>query len=312
MAIIEGFSKLSKEEKIKWVTEHYLDNDETAVAELESFWHSDLDVQKNMDEFSENTLTNFFMPFGIAPNFLINQKVYCIPMVIEESSVVAAACKSAKFWSDKGGFQTEIISTTKIGQVHFLYKGEKEAFKAYFPTLKQQLLEEAAYLSDSMVARGGGVLDIELIDFTDQEPFYYQLKVSFETCDAMGANYINTVLEEYGSLLKDILEKNDAFSEIPYIILCIVSNYTPDCVARAKVECKIEDLGNIDGMPAEEFVDKFKTAVRIAEVDPHRATTHNKGIYNGVDAVILATGNDFRAVEACGHTYASRMENILV
>jgi len=90
------------------------------------------------------------------------------------------------------------------------------------------------------------------------------------------------------------------------VILCIVSNYTPDCIARAKVECRIEDLGNIDGMPAKEFVEKFRTAVRIAEVDPHRATTHNKGIYNGVDAVILATGNDFRAVEACGHTYAAR------
>jgi hydroxymethylglutaryl-CoA reductase len=306
MAIIEGFSKLTKEEKVRWVTQHYLDGDETAIAELESFWHTDEDVQKNMDEFSENTLTNFFMPFGIAPNFLINDTVYCIPMVIEESSVVAAACKSAKFWSDKGGFKTEILSTTKIGQVHFQYKGEKQPFLDFFPTLKKQLLEEAAYLSESMVARGGGVLDIELIDFTDQEPFYYQLKVSFETCDAMGANYINTVLEEYGSLMKDILAQHDDFSEIPYIILCIVSNYTPDCIARAKVECKIEDLGNIDGMPAEEFVDKFRTAVRIAEVDPHRATTHNKGIYNGVDAVILATGNDFRAVEACGHTYAAR------
>jgi hydroxymethylglutaryl-CoA reductase len=227
-------------------------------------------------------------------------------MAIEESSVVAAACKSAKFWLDKGGFKTEIISTTKVGQVHFQYKGDKAQLLKYFPELKKQLLENSAYLSESMNARGGGVTDLELIDFTHEEPYYYQLKASFETCDAMGANYINTVLEEYGSQMREILDKHPDFSAVPYIILCIVSNYTPDCVARATVSCKIEELGEINGVAPQEFATKFKMAVRIAEVDPHRATTHNKGIFNGVDSVIIATGNDFRAVEACGHTYASR------
>jgi hydroxymethylglutaryl-CoA reductase len=306
MPVINGFSKLSKSQKIDWVVKHYFNGNEKVRKEFASYWHADEATQKHLDEFSENTLTNFYIPFGVAPNFKINDKVYCLPMAIEESSVVAAACKSAKFWLDKGGFRTEVLSTVKIGQVHFQYKGDKEQFTAYFPELKKQLLENTAYLSESMVARGGGVLDLELIDFTAEEPGYYQLKVSFETCDAMGANYINTVLEEYGMLMREILAKHPDFTEIPYIILCIVSNYTPDCIARATVSCHIEDLGVINGVPPQEFAEKFKTAIRIAEVDPHRATTHNKGIFNGVDAVIIATGNDFRAVEACGHTYASR------
>lgn len=306
MPVINGFSKLSKAEKIDWVVENYFAGDDAVRKEFASYWHRDKETQHHLDEFSENTLTNFIIPYGVAPNFKINDKVFCLPMAIEESSVVAAACKSAKFWLDKGGFRTEVLSTTKIGQVHFLYKGDKKQFVDYFPDLKKQLLENSVYLSESMNARGGGVLDLELVDFTAEEPDYYQLKVSFETCDAMGANYINTVLEEYGTLMKEILIKHPDFSEVPYIILCIVSNYTPDCIARATVQCRIGELGKVNGVEPEEFADKFRTAIRIAEVDPHRATTHNKGIFNGVDAVIIATGNDFRAVEACGHTYASR------
>ncbi len=306
MPVVNGFSRLTKDEKINWVVKHYFNSDPKVVEELENYWHPDEEIQHNIDEFSENTLTNFYMPFGVAPNFKINGKNYCLPMVIEESSVVAAACKSAKFWLDKGGFKTEILSTVKIGQVHFKFSGDRVKFLNYFEELKPQLLEGAAYLSESMVARGGGVLDIELVDMTEFEADYFQLKVSFNTCEAMGANYINTVLEEYGHLLKSIISNHDDFTAVPVIIMCIVSNYTPDSIARAKVECKIEDLGVVNGMPPQEFADKVRAAVRIAEVDPHRATTHNKGIYNGVDAVILATGNDFRAVEACGHTYAAR------
>lgn len=306
MAIVNGFSKLSKGEKIDWVIQNYFDGDNAVRKELESYWHHDTKIQSDLDEFSENTLTNFYIPFGVVPNFKINDSIYCLPMAIEESSVVAAMSKAAKFWMDKGGFQTEILSTTKIGQVHFQFKGDKEKLIKAFPEIRKQLLENAAYLSESMVARGGGVLDLELIDFTHEEPYYFQLKASFETCDAMGANYINTVLEDFGAQLRDIISSDPQFDYTPYIILCIVSNYTPDCVARATVTCNIEDLGKVNGLPPEEFADKFKTAVRIAEVDPHRATTHNKGIYNGVDAIIIATGNDFRAVEACGHTYAAR------
>jgi hydroxymethylglutaryl-CoA reductase len=306
MKQIDGYSKLSKDEKLDWLVANYFGGDESVKDEMMGFWHQDSKVQQSFDEFSENTLTNMYLPMGVAPNFLINGELKALPMAIEESSVVAAMAKTGKFWLDKGGFKAEVLSTTKIGQVHFLFKGNVDVLKAQFPQIKTELLEGASYLSVNMEARGGGVLDVELLDFTDKEPDYFQLKVSFETCDSMGANYINTVLEEMAHLLKDIVGNNPEMGDTPYVILSIVSNYTPDCIVRAWVECPIEQLGSFGKIPAQEFAEKFKRAVRIAEIDPHRATTHNKGIYNGVDAVIIATGNDFRAVEACGHTYASR------
>jgi len=306
MKNISGYSKLTKQQKIDWVVENYLQNEEAAKEELTSYWHRDLNTQKTLDEFSENTLTNYFFPYSVAPNFLINGEWYCLPMAIEESSVVAAMSNAGKYWSERGGFHAQVLSTTKIGQVHFLYNGNKEVFKNYFPQLKASLLEGGKYLSVNMDARGGGVLDIELVDMTQYEDGYYQLKVSFETCDSMGANFINTILEEYATQLKEIIGNDPQFEAQPKIIMSIVSNYTPDCIVRAWVECKVSDLGTVGGVPAHEFAEKVRMAVKIAEVDPHRATTHNKGIYNGVDALIIATGNDFRAVEACGHTYAAR------
>ena len=114
MKNIAGYSKLSKEEKIEWLVANYLNNDQEAKAELISYWHRDLNTQKVLDEFSENTITNYFFPYSIAPNFLINGDYYCLPMAIEESSVVAAMSNAAKFWSTRGGFKTEILGTTKI------------------------------------------------------------------------------------------------------------------------------------------------------------------------------------------------------
>lgn len=305
MKKIEGYSKLSKDEKIDWLVANFFDGETAVKDELRGFWHRDEQVQKSFDEFTENTITNLYLPLGIAPNFIINGEVYALPMAIEESSVVAAMSKTGKFWMDKGGFKAEIINTVKIGQVHFLFKGDVIKLKADFPQIKDFLLENSAYLSVNMQARGGGVLDIELVDLTEKEPDFFQLKVSFETCDSMGANYINTVLEELAQLIQQAVT-TDKYGDKPYVIMSIVSNYTPDCIARAWVECPVEDLGVQNGVPAREFVEKFKMAVRIAEIDPHRATTHNKGIYNGIDAIIIATGNDFRAVEACGHTYAAK------
>ncbi len=305
MKNVSGYSKLSKEQKIDWLVENYLNNDESAKEELISYWHRDLKTQNILDEFSENTITNYFFPFSIAPNFLINGEYYCLPMAIEESSVVAAMSNAAKFWSTRGGFKTEILGTEKIGQVHFIYKGNEAQLKADFQSIKAQLLEGSKYISFNMEQRGGGVTDIELIDMTQHEAGYFQLKASFNTCDSMGANFINSCLEEYASTLKEIVGNNPKYGTVK-VILAIVSNYTPNCIARAIVECKVEELGNFGDISAEEFAEKMRIAVKIAEVDPHRATTHNKGVYNGVDAMIIATGNDFRAVEACGHTYAAR------
>lgn len=311
---IQGFSKLSKEEKVDWVVNTYFEPSENsrqrAKEELRQFWLEDGNLQHIFDHFSENTLSNFFLPFGVAPNFLINGKVYALPMVIEESSVVAAAASASKFWLDRGGFKTEVISTKKLGQVHFTWKGPAEKLISHFDIIREVLLVDAAYLTRNMEQRGGGVVDISLRDLTALEPGYFQLFVTFETCDSMGANFINSILEQFGQSLKAFVSGHPGFvgeERSVEIIMAILSNYTPECVVRASVECSTEVMaGACEEMNGPEFSEKFKKAVRIAHIDPYRATTHNKGIYNGVDAVVIATGNDFRAVEACGHTYASR------
>ncbi|MCD8416262.1 hydroxymethylglutaryl-CoA reductase, degradative [Tenacibaculum finnmarkense] len=292
--IIAGFSKLTKEEKIAWLTENYFSNQPEITQTLKQYWNVDQKLQQLHDDFIENTISNFYMPYGIAPNFIINGQDYVIPMVVEESSVVAAASLVAKYWSTRGGFKTQVISTTKIGQVHFIYQGDKKALTTYFEQQKENLYTATASITKNMEKRGGGILDIQLIDKTDKLANYYQLHVTFETKDSMGANFINSCLEA----IAKTFQKEDI-----EIVMSILSNYVPQCLVRAEVSCKIEDLG---GENPQKFAQKFEQAVKIAEIEPYRAVTHNKGIMNGIDSVVLATGNDFRAIEAGAHAYASK------
>ena len=307
---VSGFSKLSKTEKIKWVVKNFFKDPEAVMREMTSFWHKDEEQQRIIDGFSENTISNFVMPYGVAPNFVINGKEYAVPMVIEESSVVAAASAAAKFWMQRGGFKAEVLSTKKVGQVHFSWGGDADKMVQIFPVLRELLISESADLTANMEKRGGGILDIDLLNLTKTESDYFQIRATFETCDSMGANFINSVLERMGQTLQNFTETHPIFDEDERdisVIMAILSNYTPECIVRVSVNCPVSDLGKFaDGMTAETFAEKFRKAVRIARIDPYRATTHNKGIYNGVDAVVLATGNDFRAIEACGHTYAAR------
>ena len=306
---IKGFSKLSKSDKIEWITDTYFSDAETAKQAIQQYWNTDQKLQQLHDEFIENTITNYYLPFGVAPNFLINGKLYTIPMAIEESSVVAAASKAAKFWLDRGGFKTEVISTTKIGQVHFMYGGSFEKLKAFFKAIKPKLIENTKHLTRSMEKRGGGILNIELKDKTQDLKDYYQLHATFETLDAMGANFINSCLEQFAKTLKTEALLSDQFSETEshiQIVMSILSNYVPNCLVRAEVSCSIDELNESSNLSSEEFAQKFVQAVKIAEIEPYRAVTHNKGIMNGIDAVVLATGNDFRAIEAGAHAYASR------
>ena len=306
----KGFSKLTKCDKIDWLVTNYLDGDKSIIAELEKYWLEDDNQQRILDGFSENTIKNYPMPFGVAPNFVINDTAYCVPMVIEESSVVAAAAAAAKFWMTRGGFTATIVDTKKIGQVHFKWTGSKDKLVAAFDEIKAQLRRDTDATTVRMRERGGGIVGFELIDFTAEEQDLYQLRAYFQTCDSMGANFINSCLETFASTLELFFLQHNGFTESErdvQIVMSILSNYTPECLVRAEVSCPVEDLGTFPGgLSAVEFADKFKTAVKIAEIDPYRATTHNKGIFNGVDAVVLATGNDFRAIEACGHTYASK------
>ena len=310
--IIAGFSKLSKRDKIKWIAKNFLyANPIEVMNEFAGFWHDNIESQKLLDGFSENTIANFPVPFGIAPNFMINGKVFAVPMVTEESSVVAAASNAAKFWLSRGGFKSTVLSTVKIGQVHIVYKGDKEKFFKYFKEIKGELISGVNSITAKMEERGGGIKDLELIDFSEIEPCYYQIRGYFETVDSMGANFINSCLEEFGTLLTAKVDASPLFTieekEIE-IIMCILSNYTPECIVRCEVSCKVEELGTFDDgrMGSAEFAEKVRRAVRIATIDPYRATTHNKGIMNGIDSVVIATGNDFRAVESCAHTYACR------
>jgi len=306
---ILGFSKLSKSKKIDWILETHFSNKENAKRILIQYWNSNEKLQQLHDEFIENTITNYYLPFGVAPNYLINSKLYTIPMAIEESSIIAAASNAAKFWLDRGGFKAKVISTTKVGQVHFMYHGDFDVLKTYFNFIKLQLINDAKPITKNMEQRGGGIIDIELKDKTKDIKGYYQLHAIFETLDAMGANFINSCLEQFAKTFKREAQHFDAFSSEEkdiQIIMSILSNYVPDCLVRAEVSCKVEELNEDTNISPEEFADKFIQAVSIAEVEPYRAVTHNKGIMNGVDAVVLATGNDFRAVEAGVHAYASR------
>ncbi|MDO7171979.1 hydroxymethylglutaryl-CoA reductase, degradative [Mariniflexile sp. AS56] len=308
-ASISGFSKLSKSKKIDWMVETYFSNAEETKNVLKQYWNTNDKLQQLHDEFIENTITNYYLPLGVAPNFLINGKFYTIPMAIEESSVVAAASKAAKFWLDRGGFKTKVISTTKIGQVHFMFHGAIDSLKNYFNHIKPKLIQDAHPITKNMEKRGGGIMDIELRDKTSDIPGYFQLHASFETLDAMGANFINSCLEQFAKTFKAEALTFDAFTSDEkdiQIVMSILSNYVPECLVRAEVSCKVEDLSEDQSISSEEFAAKFIQAVKIAEIEPYRAVTHNKGIMNGVDAVVLATGNDFRAIEACAHAYASR------
>ena len=305
---VSGFSKKTKEEKIEWLVSNYLQNDPLVDKVLKQYWNDDEKLQKLHDGFIENAISNYYLPFAIAPNFLINNQLYSIPMVLEESSVVAASSNAAKFWLDKGGFKAEVISTVKNGQIHINFYGAESVIKKFFSENKSKLINCISEIEFSMKKRGGGLIDIKLINSTKSLEGYYQLHCTFETHDAMGANFINTCLEEIAKTFENNAKKYSEFSDLneyPEVVMSILSNYVPECIVRAEVQCPVNKMST-NGIDGATFTTKFVRAVEIAKAETRRAVTHNKGIMNGIDAVILATGNDFRSVEAGIHAYASK------
>jgi hydroxymethylglutaryl-CoA reductase len=300
---VAGFSKLSKKEKMNWIAKEFFSNPEEAQNIIRNYWNSDEKLQQLHDEFIENTITNLYIPLGVAPNFLINGKYKTIPMAIEESSVVAAASKSAKYWATRGGFKATVIDTEKIGQVHFTFSGDAQKLEDLFNQIKPKFFSDTQSITKNMQQRGGGILDIQLKDKRNLLENYFQLHATFETKDSMGANFINSCLEQFATTLKE--QAQNAGLEVQ-VIMSILSNYVPNCIVRAEVSCPVEDLTEKHIDNPQDFAERFVQAVQIAEAEPFRAVTHNKGIMNGVDAVVLATGNDFRAVEAAVHAYASK------
>ena len=306
---ISGFSRLSKEEKIDWIVSQYFNQKPEAKDTLTSYWNQDEKRQALHDDFIENTISNYYLPLGVAPNFNINGKLLTIPMAIEESSVVAAAAKAAKYWGERGGFKTEIIGEEKIGQVHFIYTGDAAKLGSFITEITPRFLEDVSDITANMIKRGGGITGLELRDKTAEMQDYFQLHLTFHTVDSMGANFINSCLEAIAKRLQHYINQDDRFTseekEIE-IVMSILSNYVPNCIAKAWVRCPIEELEAEEGLSKRAFAEKFVRAVNIAQLEPYRAVTHNKGIMNGVDAVVIATGNDFRAVEAGVHAYAAR------
>ena len=305
---IIGFSKLSRDEKISWVSKNFLNNSDEFESILNKYLNDDKDIQLIHNSLSENAVSNFHLPYSISPNFLINHKNYCIPLVTEESSVVAALSNSSKYWYDRGGFKSKVISKIKTGQVHFKYNGDAENLEKFINDNKHRLIEATDRITKKMRERGGGISNIKLINKSAELKSYYQLHIDFRTIDSMGANFINSCLEiiskKFYQLLNDSLHFKESEKKIE-VIMSILSNYTPECIVESSLECEIADLGDIDGMSSEEFALRFKDAFDIADIDINRAVTHNKGIMNGIDAVLISTGNDFRAVEAGVHAFAS-------
>lgn len=305
---IDGFSKLTRDEKIKRLIRELQLSDDTGIF-LNQFRNQDFTTQKLLDELSENTLTNFPLPYGIAPNFLINDRVYHVPMVTEESSVVAAAAKAAKIWHKHGGFRATVHSIIKTGHVHFIWSGNSAKLKHAFPAIEVALRKKVAMLTKSMEQRGGGIKRIELIDKTSDLPHYFQLAVSFDTVNAMGANFINSCLEVMADELRLFISDYPDFigeERKVDIVMSILSNYNPECLVSVYVSCPIEKLSVYPELTAIEYARKFKLAVDISRKDVYRAVTHNKGIFNGIDALAVATGNDYRAIESGAHAFASR------
>jgi hydroxymethylglutaryl-CoA reductase len=305
MQTIQGFSKLNRSQKIA-ILQQQNPLFSNLAATLNNYLHPS--EQPLFDEISENTLSNYYLPFGVAPNFVVDGAVFHVPMVIEESSVVAAASKGARFWSTRGGFSTSIKSTLKTGQIHFEWGGDGALLQQQLPIIEKALRDATHPITQNMEKRGGGIVGMTIIRTGEADRGLWQLLVTFGTADSMGANFINSCLEAMRQPLEDILNRAPLKSSVnAQVIMCILSNYTPQCVVECTVECSVDELAEVSGAYSPiEFAQRFEKAVYITNHDVFRAATHNKGIFNGIDAVALATGNDFRAIEANGHVHASR------
>jgi hydroxymethylglutaryl-CoA reductase len=304
-SILKGFSKLNREEKVARLLEQQALAPQLAES-FREFLHPD--KQHLFNDISENIISNYYLPFSIAPNFLINDELYMVPMVIEESSVVAAASKAASFWAKNGGFRTKVINTLKNGQIHFTWTGDSATLNSFKDEILELISNATERITQKMRERGGGIVDVEFKAIANMA-HTHQALIKFKTADSMGANFINTCLETIAPHLMNFINQHEQLksAEDAKTIMCILSNYTPECLVECTVSCHIEQLKPYAGdYTAQAFTERFKTAVEIAINDPYRAVTHNKGIFNGIDAVVLATGNDFRAIEAGAQAYAAR------
>lgn len=306
-SIIYGFSRLSDQEKREFIA-RYSQDPELTERQMEDYLIRDDEERRHFMEFSENTVSSFHTPYGIAPNLMVDGVVYHVPMATEESSVVAAASHSARFWAERGGFRVTKLTTTKPGQVWFRWLGDPHHMRNRWPLLKLFLLERLRKITVNMNRRGGGLRSLELLSKQEIDPQLYLLELQVDTVDSMGANFINTCLEDLAEGLAQFFAlDSDPEGKNLQVVMAILSNYTPSCTISVECSCPVPDLTPVsEKMDPVLFAEKFALACRIAQSDMSRAVTHNKGIMNGIDAVLMATGNDHRAAEADAHAFASR------
>lgn len=294
---LSGFYKKTMEERI------------TILANMCEFTNSEIDAlmsqgalgRPQADKMIENALGVYSLPFGLGLNFLINGRDYLVPMAIEEPSVVASASHTAKIVRDAGGFQTTATERTMIGQIQVVGCADFHTAQQRIDEHKDHLLAVANTVHPTMVARGGGARGLEVRVLNDEEGSRFRkmliVNLFVNTCDAMGANTINTMVESIAPMIEEITGGK--------VYLRILSNYTDCCLASSRCVIPPQLLAN-DEYSGEVVRDGIVIAYEFAASDVYRAVTHNKGVMNGIDAVVIATGNDWRAIEAAAHAHASR------
>lgn len=244
----------------------------------------------------ENVIAQGALPVGLLPNIIVDDKAYVVPMMVEEPSVVAAASYGAKLVNQTGGFKTVSSERIMIGQIVFDGVDDTEKLSADIKALEKQIHQIADEAYPSIKARGGGYQCIAIDTFPEQQ--LLSLKVFVDTKDAMGANMLNTILEAITAFLKNEFPQSD-------ILMSILSNHATASVVKVQGEIDVKDLARGE-RTGEEVAKRMERASVLAQVDIHRAATHNKGVMNGIHAVVLATGNDTRGAEASAHAYASK------
>lgn len=285
--LFQGFSKLNREQRFQ----RLLALGALTEADIEFLYQGGMTDTGLAEKLIENVIGYFQMPLGVATNFCIDGKDYVIPMAVEETSIIAALSKTAKWIRQHGDITTQVVGDCILGQIQLAHVRNFARFSETFLQNKQFLIEKAnEEVAASMVKRGGGVVDLELRRFERADGGDMAvIHLTMNSCDAMGANMINQVLE----YLKDPIEHLTG----EQVSMCILSNLNDQRLTTATV--------NLHGIDPELGV-RLQEASVFAEMDPYRAATHNKGVMNGMDAVLIATGNDWRAVEAGIHAYAAR------
>lgn len=289
MVKLTGFSKASPAERIEKLAQAGLLSEEG----LQTVRDNDTLPLSLANEMVENVLGTLALPFGIAPGFQVDGQEVQVPMVTEEPSVIAAASYAAGLIKRSGGFQTQVHKRQMIGQVALYEVSNKEKATQAITEAKEDLLQLANHAYPSIVKRGGGARDL----WIEEKGDFLICYLSVDPKEAMGANMLNTMLEALVDPLEDLSGGQG--------LMAILSNLATDALVTARCHIDYRFLSR-DPKEAAEIAQKIALASQLAAVDPYRAATHNKGIFNGIDAVVLATGNDWRAIEAGGHTYASR------